>query len=59
MCAKSTGRAQVFLSASDSAVSQEVADGKFSIQSACALSFVDFFTFLPLHMGVTHFVLWH
>jgi hypothetical protein len=28
MCANSTGRAQAFLSASDAAVSQEVADGK-------------------------------
>jgi hypothetical protein len=32
MCANSTGRAQAFLSASDAAVSQEVADGKISIQ---------------------------
>jgi hypothetical protein len=34
MCANSTGSAQAFLSASDAAVSQEVADGKISIQSA-------------------------
>jgi hypothetical protein len=38
MCANGTGRAQAFLSASDVAVSQEVADGKISIQSACALN---------------------
>jgi hypothetical protein len=38
MCANSTGRAQAFLSASDGAVSQEVADAKISIQSACALN---------------------
>jgi hypothetical protein len=38
MCANSTGRAQAFLSASDAEVSQEVADGKISIQSACALN---------------------
>jgi hypothetical protein len=38
MCANSTGRAQAFLSASDAAVSQEFADGKISIQSACALN---------------------
>jgi hypothetical protein len=36
MCANSTGRAQVFLSASDAAVSQDVADGRIGIQSACA-----------------------
>jgi hypothetical protein len=34
----STGRAQAFLSESDAEVSQEVADGKISIQSACALN---------------------
>jgi hypothetical protein len=34
MCANSTGGAQSFLSASDAAISQEVADGKISIQSA-------------------------
>jgi hypothetical protein len=38
MCANSTGRAPAFLSASDAAVSQEVADVKISIQSACALN---------------------
>jgi hypothetical protein len=38
MCANSTGRAQAFLSASDAAVSQEVAVGKVSIYSACALN---------------------
>jgi hypothetical protein len=38
MCANSTGRAQAFLSASDAVVSQEVADHKISIQSACALN---------------------
>jgi hypothetical protein len=38
MYVNSTGRAQAFLSASDAAVSQEVADGKSSIQSACALN---------------------
>jgi hypothetical protein len=36
MCANNIDRAQAFLSASDAAVSQEVADGKISIQSACA-----------------------
>jgi hypothetical protein len=38
MCAYSIDRAQAFLSASDAAVSHEVADGKISIQSACALT---------------------
>jgi hypothetical protein len=38
MCANSTGRAQAFLSASDAAVSLEVADGKINVQSACALN---------------------
>jgi hypothetical protein len=38
MCANSTGRAQAFVSASDAAVSQEIADGNISIQSACALN---------------------
>jgi hypothetical protein len=38
MGANSIGRAQAFLAASDAAVSQEVADGKISTQSACALS---------------------
>jgi hypothetical protein len=38
MCANSTGRTQIFLSASDAVVSQEVADGKISVQSACALN---------------------
>jgi hypothetical protein len=38
MCANSTSRAQAFLSESDVAVSQEVADGKIGIQSACALN---------------------
>jgi hypothetical protein len=38
MCANSTGRAQALLSASDAAVSEEVADGKISIQSACGLN---------------------
>jgi hypothetical protein len=38
MCANITGRAQAFLSASDAAVSQEVVDGKISIQSAWALN---------------------
>jgi hypothetical protein len=38
MCANSTGHAQAFVSASDAAVSQEVTDGKTSIQSACALN---------------------
>jgi hypothetical protein len=50
MCANSTGRAQAFLSASDAAVSREVADGKISIQSARALNtrYVYFITtYLP------------
>jgi hypothetical protein len=38
MCANSTGHPQAFLSASDAALSREVADGKISIQSACALN---------------------
>jgi hypothetical protein len=38
MCANSTGCELAFLSASDAAVSQEVADGKITIQSACALN---------------------
>jgi hypothetical protein len=38
MCANSTDRTQLFLSASDAAVSQEAADGKISIQSACSLN---------------------
>jgi hypothetical protein len=41
MCASSCGRAEAFLSASDAAVSQEVADGKISVQSACALNTVN------------------
>jgi hypothetical protein len=36
--AKSTGRAQTFLSSIVAAVSQEIADVKFSIQSACPLN---------------------
>jgi hypothetical protein len=38
MCANITGRVQAFLSASDAAVLQEVADSKISIQSACTLN---------------------
>jgi hypothetical protein len=38
MCANSTCRERAFLSASDAAVSQKVADGKISIQSARALN---------------------
>jgi hypothetical protein len=38
MCANSTSRAQAILLASDAAVSQEVANGKISIQSACTLN---------------------
>jgi hypothetical protein len=38
MRANSTGREKPFLSASEVAVSQEVADGKISIQSACTLN---------------------
>jgi hypothetical protein len=38
MCANSANHAQAFLSASVAAVSQEVAYGKISIQSACALN---------------------
>jgi hypothetical protein len=38
MCANSTGSTQAFLSASDAAVSEKVADCKISIQSACALN---------------------
>jgi hypothetical protein len=38
MCSNSTGRAQAFLSASDAAVLQEVADSKIGIQSAFALN---------------------
>jgi hypothetical protein len=38
MCASSCGRAEAFFSASDAAVWQEVADGKISAQTACALT---------------------
>jgi hypothetical protein len=38
MCANSINYAQAFLTASDAALSQEVADGKISIQSAYALN---------------------
>jgi hypothetical protein len=37
MCASSSGREAAFFSASGAALSQEVADGKFNVQSACAL----------------------
>jgi hypothetical protein len=35
MCASSCGGVEAFFSASDAAVSQEVAGGKISVQSAC------------------------
>jgi hypothetical protein len=38
MCANSTSRTQTFLLASDAAVSQKAANGKITIQSACALN---------------------
>jgi hypothetical protein len=38
MSANCTGRQQAILSASDAALSQEFADGKISIQLACALN---------------------
>jgi hypothetical protein len=37
MCASSSGRAAAFFSASDAALSQQVADGKITVHSACAL----------------------
>jgi hypothetical protein len=37
VCANRTGRAEEFLSASGPSLSQEVADGKVSVQSACTL----------------------
>jgi hypothetical protein len=47
MCANSTGCAQAFWSASDAAVPREVADGKISIQSACALNTL--YIFIPVY----------
>jgi hypothetical protein len=38
MSTNSTSHTQAFLLASDAAASQEVADGKISIQLACALN---------------------
>jgi hypothetical protein len=38
MCGNSTSHVQAFLSASDAAISQEISDGKISIQSACTLN---------------------
>jgi hypothetical protein len=40
MRANCTGRAAALFSASDAALSQEVADGKINVQSACALNTV-------------------
>jgi hypothetical protein len=37
MCASSSGCAAAFFSASGAALSQQVADGKINIQSACTL----------------------
>jgi hypothetical protein len=37
MCASSCGHTEAFFLARDAAVSQEVANGKISVQSACAL----------------------
>jgi hypothetical protein len=39
MCATSSERPHAFFSAGDASLSQEVADGKISVQSACACSF--------------------
>jgi hypothetical protein len=52
MCANSTGRAKTFFSASDAAVSQEVADGKISIQSAYALNTRHNFGLQMVHIPV-------
>jgi hypothetical protein len=38
MCATCTGRAAAFFSASGPSLSQEVADGKINVQSACPLN---------------------
>jgi hypothetical protein len=67
MCAKSTGRALAFLSASGAAVSQEVADGKISISislhSEHAINSSPFsgdatktlsFAPMPLHFSTAH-----
>jgi hypothetical protein len=40
MCAAGSERPQAFFSASDASLLQEVADGKISVQSACALNTV-------------------
>jgi hypothetical protein len=40
MCVSCTGWAAAFFSASDPSLSQEVADGKINVQSACALNTV-------------------
>jgi hypothetical protein len=40
MCASSSSRTEAFFSASGAALSQEVADGKISVQSPCALNTV-------------------
>jgi hypothetical protein len=37
MCASNSGRVAARVSASDTALTQEVADGKINVQSACAL----------------------
>jgi hypothetical protein len=40
MCASSPSHAEAFFSASGTALSQEVADGKINVQSACAVNTV-------------------
>jgi hypothetical protein len=42
MCATGSERPQPFFSAGDTSLSQEVADGKISVQSACALNTVHY-----------------
>jgi hypothetical protein len=40
MCATGSDRPQAFFSAGDTSLSQEVADGKISVKTACALNTV-------------------
>jgi hypothetical protein len=50
MFARSSGRVAAFLSASGAALSQEVADGKINVQSACALNMVYVVTAISSYM---------
>jgi hypothetical protein len=58
MCANSTGRTRAFLLASNAVVSQEVADGKISIQAACAQN-TRYFTFSKFLMRCMGLMKWY